>query len=159
MYRERWFVWHGILFEEPNPTGSRPRDLIGLYKQQTKTGPCPPNTQGRARRKHQGDQGHPEEAEKGRRTQTGGGAKRRRPRKPGRGRRTNYTNVLKYRDATQTRGVREAQSKPALWRLRLLERDDGSYSKYREATQTLGWGRRVGFIENTARRYKRSGGR
>ena len=22
----------GILFEEPNPTGSRPRDLIGLYK-------------------------------------------------------------------------------------------------------------------------------
>ena len=26
--------WHGtgILFEEPNPTGSRPRDLIGLYK-------------------------------------------------------------------------------------------------------------------------------
>ena len=28
----RWFVWHGILFEEPNPTGSRPRDLIGLYR-------------------------------------------------------------------------------------------------------------------------------
>ena len=23
----------GISFEEPNPTGSRPRDLIGLYKQ------------------------------------------------------------------------------------------------------------------------------
>ena len=22
----------GILFEEPNPTGSRPSDLIGLYK-------------------------------------------------------------------------------------------------------------------------------
>ena len=22
----------GILFEEPNPTGSRPRDLIGLYR-------------------------------------------------------------------------------------------------------------------------------
>ena len=53
-------VWHGILFEEPNPTGSRPRDLIGLYKQQRK--PHPPNTQGRARRKHGGEQGHPEEA-------------------------------------------------------------------------------------------------
>ena len=25
---------YGILFEEPNPTGSRPSDLIGLYKQQ-----------------------------------------------------------------------------------------------------------------------------
>ena len=24
----------GILFEEPNPTGSRPRDLIGLYNKQ-----------------------------------------------------------------------------------------------------------------------------
>ena len=41
----RWFVWHGILFEEPNPTGSRPRDLIGLYRQHTK--PHPPNTQGK----------------------------------------------------------------------------------------------------------------
>ena len=51
----------GILFEEPNPTGSRPRDLIGLYKQHRK--PHPPNTQGRARRKHGGEQGHPEEAE------------------------------------------------------------------------------------------------
>ena len=30
----------GILFEEPNPTGSRPRDLIGLYKQHMK--PHPP---------------------------------------------------------------------------------------------------------------------
>ena len=57
----RWFVWHGILFEEPNPTGSRPRDLIGLYRQQKK--PHPPNTQGRARREHGGEQGHPEEAE------------------------------------------------------------------------------------------------
>ena len=56
--------WHGILFEEPNPTGSRPRDLIGLYKQQKK--PHPPNTvntQGRARREHGGEQGHPGEAE------------------------------------------------------------------------------------------------
>jgi hypothetical protein len=25
-------VWHGISSEEPNPTGSRPRDLIGLCK-------------------------------------------------------------------------------------------------------------------------------
>ena len=33
----------GILFEEPRPTGSRPRDLIGLCKQQRK--PHPPNTQ------------------------------------------------------------------------------------------------------------------
>ena len=23
-------LWHGILFEEPNPTGSRPSDLVGL---------------------------------------------------------------------------------------------------------------------------------
>ena len=38
----------GILFEEPNPTGS-PRDLIGLCTQQTK--PHPPNTQERARGK------------------------------------------------------------------------------------------------------------
>ena len=60
--RERWFVWHGILFEEPNPTGSRPSDLIGLYRQQKK--PHPPNTQGRARREHGGEQGHPEEAER-----------------------------------------------------------------------------------------------
>ena len=52
---------YGILFEEPNPTGSRPSDLIGLYKQHMK--PHPPNTQGRARRKHRGDRGHPEEAE------------------------------------------------------------------------------------------------
>ena len=51
----------GLLFEEPNPTRSRPRDLIGLYKQHMK--PHPPNTQGRARRKHGGEQGHPEEAE------------------------------------------------------------------------------------------------
>ena len=29
--RPPW-LWHGILFEEPNPTGSRPRDLIGRYK-------------------------------------------------------------------------------------------------------------------------------
>ena len=31
-----WAEWHGILFEEPNPTGSRPSDLIGLYRQQMK---------------------------------------------------------------------------------------------------------------------------
>ena len=52
--RERWVLWHGILFEEPNPTGNRPRDLIGLEEQQKK--PHPPNTQGRARRKHRGDE-------------------------------------------------------------------------------------------------------
>ena len=33
----------GILLEEPNPTGSRPRDLIGLYRQQKK--PHPANTE------------------------------------------------------------------------------------------------------------------
>ena len=32
----RWFVWHGILFEEPNPTGSRPSDLIGIKKTATR---------------------------------------------------------------------------------------------------------------------------
>ena len=29
-------VWLGILFEEPNPTGSRPSDLNGLCKQHMK---------------------------------------------------------------------------------------------------------------------------
>ena len=52
-----WFVWHGILFEEPNPTGSRPSDIIGLEEQHMKA--HPPNTKGRARRKHRGDRGHP----------------------------------------------------------------------------------------------------
>ena len=33
----------GILLEEPNPTGNRPRDLIGLYRQQKK--PHPANTE------------------------------------------------------------------------------------------------------------------
>ena len=56
--RETW--WHGILFKEPKPTGSRPSDLIGLEEQHMK--PHPPNTQGRAR-KNRGDRGHPEEAE------------------------------------------------------------------------------------------------
>ena len=53
------FTGTGILFEETNPTGSRPRctrDLIGLYKQHMT--PHPPNTQGRARREHGGEQGH-----------------------------------------------------------------------------------------------------
>ena len=44
----RWFVWHGILFEEPNPTGSRPSDLIGLYKQHMQ--PHPRNVLERPRR-------------------------------------------------------------------------------------------------------------
>ena len=30
--RERDVGGTGILFEEPNPTGSRPSDLIGLYR-------------------------------------------------------------------------------------------------------------------------------
>ena len=54
---ESRFVWHGILFEEPNPTGSRPSDLIGLYKQHVKLKQKAhhPNPQGRARRKDGGD--------------------------------------------------------------------------------------------------------
>ena len=52
----------GILFEEPNPTGSRPSDLIGLEEQHMK--PHPPNTHGRGRRKHRGEHGHLEEAER-----------------------------------------------------------------------------------------------
>ena len=51
--RERWLVWHFILFEEPKPTGSRPSDLIGLYKQHMKH--HPPNT-------HKGGQGESTEA-------------------------------------------------------------------------------------------------
>ena len=31
----------GILFEEPNPTGSRPRDLIGLYRRGKRQRPQP----------------------------------------------------------------------------------------------------------------------
>ena len=34
------FAGTGILIEEPNPTGSRPSDLIGLCKQHTKPHPC-----------------------------------------------------------------------------------------------------------------------
>ena len=60
------FVWHrnigtGILFEEPNPTGSRPSDLIGLNQQHRR--PHSPKTQERARGKHGNDRGHREEAE------------------------------------------------------------------------------------------------
>ena len=46
--REREREWHGILFQEPNPRGSRPSDLIGLCRQYKK--PDPPSTQGEARR-------------------------------------------------------------------------------------------------------------
>ena len=53
----------GILFEEPKPNRSRPRDLIGLDRQQGKPHP-PQHTQGRARRKHGGDRGHLEKAER-----------------------------------------------------------------------------------------------
>ena len=35
--RERSGVGTGILFEEPNPTGSRPSDLIGLYRKWQRT--------------------------------------------------------------------------------------------------------------------------
>ena len=43
----------GILFQEPNPTGSRPRDPSELCKQHTK--PHRPNTQDRARpKRHKG---------------------------------------------------------------------------------------------------------
>ena len=73
----------GILFEEPNPTGSRPRDLIGFYKQQRK--PHPPNTQERARAARERRSGR--NGAKGRRRKPPEmGTGRRRPRKPGRGR-------------------------------------------------------------------------
>ena len=51
----------GFLFEEPNPTGSRPRDLIGLCRQHTK--PHPQHT-----RKGRGDKETPtgEEEQRGR---------------------------------------------------------------------------------------------
>ena len=51
----------GILFEEPNPTGSRPSDLIGLCRQHTK--PHPQHT-----RKGRGDKETPngEEEQRGR---------------------------------------------------------------------------------------------
>ena len=68
-YREAWCIpsdrnvradWEnvglygtGILFEEPNPTGSRSSDRIGLNKQQMR--PHPRNT-------HQGGQGESTEA-------------------------------------------------------------------------------------------------
>ena len=54
----------------------------------------PPNTQGRAGRKHGGDQGHPEEAERTKKgPERGGGRKRRRPRKAGGGRRKRGTQT------------------------------------------------------------------
>ena len=46
-------VWHVILFEEPNPTGSRPSDIIELYTQHMK--PHLPTT-------HKGGQGESTEA-------------------------------------------------------------------------------------------------
>ena len=42
--RECVCVCHEILFEEPNPTGSRPRGLIGHYRQRK------PRRRGRKRR-------------------------------------------------------------------------------------------------------------
>ena len=46
--RERERVGTGILFEEPNPTGSRPSDLIGLYKKrQSGERPQPAKRSGR----------------------------------------------------------------------------------------------------------------
>ena len=48
---EKEYGTAGILFEEPNTTGSRPRDLIGLYKHQRKpTLTHTPNTQERERK-------------------------------------------------------------------------------------------------------------
>ena len=52
-------MWHGILFKEPNPTGSRQSDLIGLCRPTHET--PPPNTQGKARRTRKGRQTQPAE--------------------------------------------------------------------------------------------------
>ena len=76
--RERWFVWHVILFAEPNPTGSRPRDLIGLYKQQTKPTP-PTHKKGKGRSSHRRKSG-----QNGAKVSQRKPWKRKRPRKPGR---------------------------------------------------------------------------
>ena len=88
-------VLHGtrILFEEPNPTGSRPRDLIGLYKQQRK--PHPPNTQERARGKQPRKEKRPKRR-KGEPTEIPReGTKRKQPRKPGRGRMKRRTQAVR----------------------------------------------------------------
>ena len=88
--REGWVLWHGILFEEPNPTGSRPRDLIGLYEQQRKT--HPPNTQERARAATERRSGR--NGAKGmRRNPPEMGTGRRRPRKPRGGRKERRTQT------------------------------------------------------------------
>ena len=55
--------------------------------------PHPPNTQGRARRKHGGEQGHPEEAES-------------HPEEAERRKRKRTETALKDREATQTGGVK-----------------------------------------------------
>ena len=51
--REREW-WHGILFEEPFPNGSRPRGLIGLWRMTTKETRPPRHT-----RKGKGDKENP----------------------------------------------------------------------------------------------------
>ena len=97
-------MWHGISFNEPNPTRSRPSDLIGLCKLTQDPPPThtregkdkPPQTkpgggrleaknERRRQRKERGAQqrkgnpmSHP--------TETSEGAKRRRPKKRGKGR-------------------------------------------------------------------------
>ena len=76
--RERWFVWHGnfILFEEPNPSGSRPSDLIGLEEQHMK--PHPPQHTRKGKEKAQRRARPPG----GSTEPLGGGREKRRRKKP-----------------------------------------------------------------------------
>ena len=83
----------GILFEEPKPNRSRPRDLIGLYKQQRK--PQPRITQERARAATERRSGrNGAEGNQGmRRSPPEMGTARRRPRMPGRSRKERRTQT------------------------------------------------------------------
>ena len=103
MVRGRWVVWHGILFEEPNPTGSRPSDLIGLCKEHMQ--PHPPNT-------HKGGQGESTKVIE---------ATRRRQRATRRRQREERRTISKDRDATRTRGVKPHAMTPMF--ITVWERD------------------------------------
>ena len=68
---EKEYGTAGILFEEPNTTGSRPRDLIGLYKHQRKPHPDthPQHTREGKKGKHHGKEKRPKRR-KGEATET-----------------------------------------------------------------------------------------
>ena len=97
--RDVWFVWHGILFEEPNPTGSRPSDLIGLYKATHETPPPQHTRKGKetARRQARPPGGSREPLGRGR-------EKKEKKNRNGRGEEEGGVGQ-KYREATQTSRV------------------------------------------------------